>query len=70
MSDETIPSCGRNPSPARFKCWVNFDAQDRHQAGARIGDWRRGAAAAKLFEMDEKTFDELWPGLKRLLELI
>jgi len=72
MSDENIRSCGKLPgsAPARFKCWVYFDAKGQDQAVARVADWRRGAAAAKIFEMDDRTFNELWPGISRLLGVL
>ena len=66
-ANDNVSFCGKLPSPVRFKCWVWFDAADREQADKRVADWRRSTAASKIFEMDEKEFKDLWPGIILLL---
>ena len=51
----------------RFRVWVTFRAASQAEAHSRTAGPRRGFCAARMFELSDREFEELWPGLERLL---
>jgi hypothetical protein len=51
----------------RFRVWVTFRAASKADAQSRTAGPRRIFCAARLFELSDAEFEELWPGLERLL---
>ena len=51
----------------RFRVWVTFRAASQAEASCRTAGPRRGFCAARMFELSDREFEELWPGLERLL---
>lgn len=52
----------------RYKVWVSFAAESRETAASRALSNERGWAASRIFELSEREFEELWPGLRRVLD--
>jgi hypothetical protein len=48
----------------RFSVWVTFRAASQAEAHSRTG---RVFCAARMFELSDAEFQELWPRLERLL---
>ena len=51
----------------RFRVWVTFRATSEAEASSRTAGPRRIFCAARMFESSDREFEELWPGLERLL---
>jgi hypothetical protein len=51
----------------RFSVWVTFRAASQAEAHSRTAGSRRVFCAARMFELSDAEFEELWPGLERLL---
>ena len=51
----------------RFRVWVMSRAASQAEASCRTAGPRRGFCAARMFELSDRDFEELWPGLERLL---
>ena len=51
----------------RFRVWVAFRAASQAEADGRTAKPRRIFCAARMFELSDREFEELWPGLERLL---
>ena len=51
----------------RFRVWVTFRAASQADAHSRIAGPRRVFCGARMFELSDREFEELWPGLERLL---
>ena len=47
--------------------WVTFSAASQAEAKSRTAEPRRVFCAARMFELSDRVFEELWPGLERLL---
>jgi hypothetical protein len=47
--------------------WVTFSAASQAEAKSRTAEPRRVFYAARMFELSDLEFEELWPGLERLL---
>ena len=47
--------------------WVTFSAASQADAKSRTAEPRRVFCAARMFELSDREFEELWPGLERLL---
>ena len=47
--------------------WVTFRAASQADAQSRTAEPRRVFCAARMFELCDREFEELWPGLERLL---
>ena len=50
-----------------FRVWVTFRAASQADAHSRTAGPRRVFCAARMFELSDREFKELWPGLERLL---
>jgi hypothetical protein len=50
-----------------FRGWVTFRAASHADAKSRTAEPRRVFCAARMFELSDQEFEELWPGLERLL---
>jgi len=48
----------------RFRFWVTFRAASQADAHSRTAGPRRVFCAARIFELSDAEFEELWPGLK------
>jgi hypothetical protein len=51
----------------RFRVWVTFRAASEAEGESRTAGPRRVFCAARMFELSDAEFEELWPGLERLL---
>ena len=51
----------------KFRVWVTFRAASQAEARSRTAGPRREFCAARMFELSDREFEELWPGLERLL---
>ena len=51
----------------RFRVWVTFRAASQAEADGRTAGPRRVFCAARMFELSDREFEELWPGLEKLL---
>ena len=52
----------------RSRVWVTFRAASQADAHSRTAGPRHVfCAAARMFELSDVEFEELWPGLERLL---
>jgi hypothetical protein len=51
----------------RFHVWVTFRAQSEAEGQSRTAGPRRVFCASRMFELSDAEFEELWPGLERLL---
>jgi hypothetical protein len=51
----------------RFRVWLTFRAASQAEAHSRTAGPRRAFCAARMFELSDREFEELWPGLERLL---
>jgi hypothetical protein len=51
----------------RFRVWVTFRATSQAEAHSRTAGPRHVFCAARMFELSDREFEELWPGLERLL---
>src|SRR5215471_12858879 len=49
----------------RFRVWVTFRAASQAEAHSRTAGPRRVFCAARMFELSDREFEELWPGLER-----
>lgn len=54
-------------SSQRFRASIGFAAPDLEMAEQRVKDMRRSWAARRVMELPDKVWDELWPGLERIL---
>ena len=52
-----------------FKVWLRFRAPSREVAEQRSADARRGWLASKIFEIPDREFDDLFPGLAKIAAL-
>ena len=50
-----------------FRVWVTFRAASQAEAHSRTAGPCRVFCAARMFELSDREFEELWPGLERLL---
>ena len=48
-----------------FRVWVTFRAASQSEAHSRTAGPRRVFCAARVFELSDAEFEELWPGLKK-----
>ena len=46
----------------RFRVWVTFRAASQAEAHSRTAGPRRVFCAARMFELSDAEFEELWPG--------
>ena len=51
----------------RFRVWITFRAASQAEAHSRTAGPRRVLRAARMFELSDREFEELWPGWERLL---
>ena len=51
----------------RFRVWVTFRAASQAEAHSRTAGPRRVFCAARMFELTDREFEELWKELERLL---
>ena len=51
----------------RFRVWLTFRSASQAEAHSRTAGPRRAFCAARMFELSDREFEELWPGLERLL---
>jgi hypothetical protein len=51
----------------RFYVWVTFRAASQADAHGPNARPRRVFCAARMFELSDREYEELWPGLERLL---
>ena len=51
----------------RVRGWVTFRAASHADAKRRTAEPRRIFCVARMFELSDREFEELWPGLERLL---
>ena len=51
----------------RFRVWVTFRAASHADANGRTAGPRRVFCEARMLELSDAEFDDLWPGLERLL---
>jgi hypothetical protein len=52
-----------------FRVWVTFRAASQADAQSRTTGPRRVFCAARMFELSDREFEELWPGLERPLNI-
>jgi hypothetical protein len=52
----------------RFKFWLSCELRDKETAKARTEDQRRLYAAQSIFEIEENEWEEIWPGIQKILE--
>ena len=50
-----------------FRVWVAFRAASQAAAHNRTAGPPRVFCAARMFELSDREFEELWPGLEKLL---
>jgi hypothetical protein len=50
-----------------FRGWVTFRVGSLADAQSRAAESRRVFCAARVFALSDREFEELWPGLERLL---
>jgi hypothetical protein len=50
-----------------FRVWVTIRTASQAEAHSRTAGPRRVFCAARIFELSDREFEELWPGLERLL---
>ena len=50
----------------RLHVWVTFRAASHAEAHSRTAGPRRVFCAARMFELSDREFEELWPALERL----
>ena len=53
----------------RSRVWVTFRAASQAEAHSRTAEPRRVFCAARMFELSDREFEELWPRLERLLTI-
>ena len=54
----------------RFRVWVTFRAASEADAHSRTAGPRRVLCVARMFELSAREFEELWPGLERLVNIL
>ena len=50
-----------------FRGWVTFQAASKGDAQSRTAEPRRVLCAARMFELSDREFEAMWPGLERRL---
>jgi len=50
-----------------FRGWITFRAASQADAQSRTAERWRVFCAVRMFELSDREFEELWPGLERLL---
>lgn len=51
----------------RFRASIGFAAPDLPTAERRVRDMQRSWAARRVFELDDQTWRDIWPGLERIV---